>query len=175
MKNNDRYITRTIKVNKVTANCVDFANKTFIDKTFLITGDLSDDELLKVINSKDKNLLANTITENVISEELYKLSETDFTNNGFTDPEKKEKNVRYISRTIKHNKCVVLCADFMSETFEKREFEFTGDMDKGDILAHATAKFFPLIPGLVYDYQTTESIYFISENDFLRLAEKVNK
>ena len=175
MKMNERYITRTIKVNKVSANCVDFANKAFVDKTFLITGDLSNDELLKVINSKDKNLLANTITENVISEELYKLSESDFITNGFTDSEKKEKNVRYISRTITNNACKVICADFEKQEFSICDYSFTGDMNVYDIIAKATARFYPLIPGKVTDIKTTETMYYLSETDFLRLAEKVNK
>ena len=43
------------------------------------------------------------------------------------------------------------------------------------IVAKASVRFYPLIPGKVTDEKTTESIYYLSENDFLKLAEKVNK
>ena len=175
MKDFERYITRTIKINKVTANCVDFENRTFVDKTFLVTGDFTDDEILKIINSKDKKILANSILSNEITEELYKASETDFINNGFTDPEKKEKNVRYVSRTIKHNIEQIDCADFNNLSFISCKLEYTGDIPKPDVLELARTRFYPLGAGKVKENETTETLYFLSEEDFLKISEKVNK
>lgn len=74
-------ITRTIKITKVNAMCVDTVNAEICNQVYTLSGTFDDDEKLLAIINKDmeeSDLKAVTIVEKTVEEKLFGMEEEKF-------------------------------------------------------------------------------------------------
>ena len=183
MKNNEKYINRSFDTKKITVSVVDTQHKEkgIFPETFIYTG--KTDKFQKYLGQIKPDYVLISVDSEEIETAMYRMTEKTFCAMSFSNPEKREKNVDYVSKTCVFTKTRVLCANPDTRSWEEFDVFGTGKRREDITLSDICDDFFRInknnknadgfIPLKIINIQMTETIQYLSTEDFIKFGEFV--